>query len=502
MQSNGKSILATRFRAVGDCSPEQNVRPVLLPLIMQLLRGRAGPEAWRKAAKATVQAAQDLDKGCAQEALSLWRPPGQPKELPHERRARLQSWHFKLDVTDTGETLEKPPEGPGVTLWKSKTKPPSWVSQLPLPCFRDFCTSTSNRLAHRYCSTVRLMVSRLHQALSEVSQQAKHLVKERKHLDTALAKVRTALLTNRQSATVRGYRPQTEQAPDQVDALLQWERKELQKLKVRLEGDMAMSEKHLQALGKCQRSLGELCEERGRVLELMGQPLHRVLLESGRGSWLSLTRSSSPNVDRNPTPEPNPIGPYTPECAAAIEEARHLTVQSKKVLTVLKEDTVQATATLREAQAAIDGSLQRKMNETMALKVTWGRGLWEGIARLWGSPNSGVLRPGFQGPESSKYQETREKLTRPIVRVYQRHVGTQLPEANILTQGSTLLESSMQNTARNVERMQHTKKHLRSCIHDKQMGFDVDASIQRLRRRRMHPRNNMDEASQAMLLYK
>lgn len=61
---------------------------------------------------------------------------------------------------------------------------------------------------------------------------------------------------------------------------------------------------------------------------------------------------------------------HTPECAAAIEEARRLTVQSKKVLTVLKEDTVQATATLREAQAAIDGSLQRKMNETMALKVT------------------------------------------------------------------------------------------------------------------------------------
>ncbi|XP_006262905.2 tektin-like protein 1 [Alligator mississippiensis] len=478
-----------------SCHPSATMGPPA-----ELLQGRAGPEAWRKAAKATVQAAQDLHKGCAREALSLWRPPGQPKELPHERRARLQSWHFKLDVTETGETLEKPPEGPGVTLWKSKTKPPPWVSQLPLPCFRDFCTSTSNRLAHRYCSTVRLMVSRLRQALSEVSQQAKHLVVERKHLDTALAKVRTALLTNRQSATVRGYRPQTEQAPDQVDALLQWERKELQKLKVRLEGDMAMSEKHLQALDKCQRSLGELCEERGCVLELMGQPLHRVLLESGRDSWLSLTRPSSPNVDRNPTPEPNPIGPYTPECAAAIEEARRLTVQSKKVLTVLKEDTVQATATLREAQAAIDGSLQRKMNETMALKerlyMVMG-GMRSTLNRCQRFHDEMSITHGMtMGPESSKYQETREKLTRPIVRVYQRHVGTQLPEANILTQGSTLLESSMQNAARNVERMQHTKEHLRSSIHDKQMGFDVDASIQRLRRRRMHPRSTMDEASQ------
>uniref|UniRef100_A0A8C0GPX7 Tektin like 1 n=1 Tax=Chelonoidis abingdonii TaxID=106734 RepID=A0A8C0GPX7_CHEAB len=405
----------------------------------ELLRGRAGLEAWHNEAKATVQAAQQLRGRCWREALAQWRPPhppGQPQETPYERRTRLQGWRFKLDVTEAGETLEKPPEGPGITLWKSKMKPPPWVSQLPLPCFRDHCVSQSNGLAARYASAVRLVVSRLHQALTELNEQAKRLNLARQRLDAALAKVRTALLTNQQSALVRGHRPPAEQAPDQVDALLRWERKELQRLKVELEGDMDMSEAHLKALGNCQHTLSMLCQERGQVLELLGQPLRMVLLEAERESWLSLSRPSSPFVVRNPTPEPSPVGPYTPGMA-------------------------------------------------------------------WPAPPQGPLTalpepPSSPGPESSQYLEAREKLTRPLVRVYQRHVGTQLPEAQILTQGSVQLERSMQKTAANVQQMQATQRHLRASIRDKQTGFHVDASVQRLRRRRMHPRSSLVEACQLL----
>lgn len=45
-----------------------------------------------------------------------------------------------------------------------------------------------------------------------------------------------------------------------------------------------------------------------------------------------------------------------------------------------------------------------------------------------------ITRGFIKGPLSKNYLETREKLDRPLVRVYQRHVGTQLPEAKRLTQ--------------------------------------------------------------------
>ncbi|XP_067388074.1 tektin-like protein 1 [Emydura macquarii macquarii] len=471
----------------------------------ELLQGQAGPEVWRKEAKATVRAAQQLRGRCWREAVGQWRPPrppGQPPETPYERGLRLQGWRFKLDVTAAGETQEKPPEGPGVTLWKSKMKPPPWVSQLPLPYFRDLCASQSNGLAARYADAVRLVVSRLRQALTELNEQVKRLNLARQRLDAALAKVRTALLTNRQSTLVRGHRPLAEQAPDQADALLRWEHKLLQRLKVELEEDMAMSEAHHKALSGCRQTLGALCQERGQVLELLGQPLRMVLLEAGRDSWLSLSRPSSPFVVRNPTPEPNPVGPYTPECAAAIEEARRLTLRSKEVLATLRAATAQATAARHEAQAAIDGSLQRKMDETLALKerlyMTLGgmRSTLNRCQRFHGE--MGITQGMTMGPESSKYLEAREKLTRPLVRVYQRHVGTQLPEAEILTQGSVQLERSMQKAAANVQQMQATQRHLHASIRDKQTGYDVDANLQRLRRRRMHPRSSLGEASQLL----
>ncbi|KAH0630358.1 hypothetical protein JD844_013310 [Phrynosoma platyrhinos] len=483
-----------------------------------LLAGQVGAEKWHKNTLTTVRETTNLTKRCGKEALELWcpiPPPGQAEETPYERKLRKDTWKFKLDVLATGEVRRKPPEGPGVTLWKSKIKPPPWISKIALPCCRDFSTMKNNEFVAQYVRDTRLVVSRLRQALIEINEQFKTLVRLREQLDLMLDKVRQGLI------------------PDKVDALMKWEKKEFRKLKAKLEGTMAMLGNHLKvgnkteaedmdktphqhpiqaiittsihhhmelyklALGTCRQTLNTLCGERGRVLDLIPQPLRMVILGAGRDSWLALDRPSSPWVERNETPIPDPVGPFTPECAAALEEARRLTFLTKNVLLQVQKAINEAQDIRNTAHNAIENSLQGKRDETLVhkerLDMTLG-GTRSTLHRCQRFQHEMRITRGMAlGPESSKYLETRERLTRPVVQVFQRHVGTQLPEAAILNQSTAQLDRSIADTADNISHLKATQRYLRECIHDKQTGYEVDGSIKRLRQRRMHPHTTMKE---------
>ncbi|XP_060095286.1 tektin-like protein 1 [Heteronotia binoei] len=462
-----------------------------------LLTGKVGSEKWHKDNRNTVLQAKELTRDYGQQALDLWRAPGQPEETPYERKVRKESWKFKLDVSSTGEVNRKPPEGPGVTLWKSKLKPPPWVCKMALPCFRDYFNTKNNEYVSQYTRETRQVVSRMRQALAEINEQFKALVRERESLNTTLARIRQSLITNKQTQAIREHRPTLEKIPDKVDALMKWEKEELLKQKVKLEGVMAMSEDHLKALGTCRQALETACDERSRVLDLMPHPLRMVLLEAGRDSWLGLDRPSSPWVERNQTPNPDPIGPYTPECEAALDDARRLTFVSKDVMQKVKEAIKLAQDTRNTAYTTIANSLQGKRDETMRhkerLDMALGgtRGTLHRCKRFM--HEMCVTQGMTLGPENSKYLETREKLTRPMVQVFQRHVGTQLPEAAILNKSTALLDRSIKDTAKNIHNLQDTRQHLQQCIHDKETGYGVDGSIKRLRQRRIHPRTCLQE---------
>uniref|UniRef100_A0ACB8EGI7 Uncharacterized protein n=1 Tax=Sphaerodactylus townsendi TaxID=933632 RepID=A0ACB8EGI7_9SAUR len=406
-----------------------------------LLKGQVGSEKWHKDNSRTVQKANELTRDYGKKALNLWRPslpPGQPEETPYERKVRMDSWKFKLDVSASGEVKRKPPEGPGVTLWKIKVKPPPWVCKMAMPCFRDYFNTKNNEFMANYCRETRQVVSRLRQALVEINEQFKALVNERERLDAMLARIRQSLLTNKQTHVIRENRPTLEKIPDKVDSLMKWEKKELQRQKTKLEGVMAMSEDHLKALGACRQALQTASEERSHVLDLMPHPLRMVLLDAGRDSWLGLSRPSSPWVERNQTPKPDPIGPFTPECDAAIDEARRLTFVSKNVMLKVKEAIKEAQDIRNMAHNTIENSLQGKRDETLCHKGRLDLALGGTRSTLHRCQRfmheMSIARGMTLGPDSSKYLETREKLTRPTVQVYQRHVGTQLPEAAILNQ--------------------------------------------------------------------
>lgn len=47
-------------------------------------------------------------------------------------------------------------------------------------------------------------------------------------------------------------------------------------------------------------------------MELMNQPLDKVLEQAGRHSWVNISRVPTPRTQGLKTPPPDPVGTYTP----------------------------------------------------------------------------------------------------------------------------------------------------------------------------------------------
>ncbi|CAI9589346.1 unnamed protein product, partial [Staurois parvus] len=74
------------------------------------------------------------------------------------------------------------------------------------------------------------------------------------------------------------------------------------------------------------------------------------------------------------------------------------------------------------------------------------------------------------GPESSLDLSVRERLDRPLVRILQRHPGTQLPESTLISQGSAFLEQSLSKTQDRIGSLRVTQMKLRDDQENKLWG--------------------------------
>lgn len=79
-----------------------------------------------------------------------------------------------------------------------------------------------------------------------------------------------------------------------------------------LQADSLLSFSGSQALASCRDTLNFYCQERLQAVELMNQPLDKVLEQAGRHSWVDITRPPTPRTQGQKTPPPDPVGAYTP----------------------------------------------------------------------------------------------------------------------------------------------------------------------------------------------
>ncbi|XP_042526566.1 coiled-coil domain-containing protein 105 [Dipodomys spectabilis] len=479
--------------------------PVLLPPAAERPQDlRVGAPAWRAAALAASRRAQQLTERSGLEAVGMWQPADTGRD-PHlarhlSRAAHMEPWRFRVEMLKGGGTVERPPPGEGVTLWRGKTKPPAWSARLPLPLHRDARALQTAELVLAHARGARLTAARLGRAQGQINAQLQRVLRMREGCDRRLGEVRKGLLINEQSTRLRGFRHASEKIPDRVDSTLKWEKEELKAMKRKMEVDMEKTETLLKTLATCRDTLGFYCQERLQAAELMNQPLDKVLEQAGRHSWVDLSRAPTPRTQGLKTPPPDPVGAYTPDCAAALFEAKRLLMESKEALAELERGSSGLDEQQRQIGNRVNNTLLQKMRETLELKerINMTLGLMRGtIHRCTKFSQEMYMTCGIiKGPLLKTHMEAREKLDRPLVRMYQKHVGTQLPEATRLAQGTDQLHQHNTLMEKNLKELLATRDKLAGCLGAKEMGYQIDHSVVRLRRRQQNPHVGYEQAQQ------
>ncbi|OWF39564.1 coiled-coil domain-containing protein 105-like [Mizuhopecten yessoensis] len=364
----------------------------------------------------------------------------------------------------------------------------------PLPHLRDTVAQLSNDEIHRYTREVRIVVARLRESLLDTNEEIKALSRGREALEKSLEHTRKDIRLNKDSQDIRVSRPSKEREHDGADDLLNAERAHLLNCKKALEAQLKSVQQQLQVLDAARRRLFATLQERSRVLDLLNHALSSISntasCMAGPGSLHRSKTSLDGRLSRLAlaTTQADPLGPFTPEADQSLLDAEEARSRSGYLRRELKE-AIERTEKLKEAaHKSVNDGITQKLSETITLKQHLGVTLGEnrhGIHRAQRWYDATEKARGYTlGPVTSADMTTRERLDRPLVRVFHRHPGTQLPEAQeVIKNGGGLLQS-LTATSRNIGLLNLANIKLREDIKSKGVASSVDASIIRLRRRR------------------
>uniref|UniRef100_A0AAY4E652 Coiled-coil domain-containing protein 105 n=1 Tax=Denticeps clupeoides TaxID=299321 RepID=A0AAY4E652_9TELE len=336
-----------------------------------------------------------------------------------------------------------------------------FLTAVPPPFLRDRCAQDSAGLAACYTRGVRAAEGRLRRQAARVAAESTKLRREREHVEKMLRSLRRAALANRKGAEGRTWRPPaTETGRDGADHLLEVEKQDLKELKLQMESTLRDTLTQLQALSRCSGQLLAAAAERSRVLDLLPNS------------------SGSPTV-RGQTPEdPDPAGPFTPECKQVLESTKMVISQSESLREDVRQKIGAAIARQRAAHHLVNEGLGTKIAETIRLQVH----RLSFASRERCSPLATAM-----GPVSSGDLFCREKLDRPLVEAYQRHPAPKLPEPSDITQGMAVLRHHLDSSEKELAELRGVRLQLVEDLHGKKAAARVDSSIIRLRRRLVQP---------------
>ncbi|XP_055053017.2 tektin-like protein 1 [Misgurnus anguillicaudatus] len=348
----------------------------------------------------------------------------------------------------------------------------------PPPALREQSTVVSMGMAGDYMRVVREVEARLRKQAARVTQEGTKMEHQRERLEKLLRSLRKALLVNQQSSDGRMFRPATaETIRDVADDLLQCERRELNGLKQELETMLRKTMTQQQALAECSRQLLDCSFERSRVTELL--PQHGSLSAG-------VITHTSPLSQK-----PNPSGPFTPECKEALDCSSTILLESQQ----LRDNITQLMTRVCSKQTALHQSasdaLMKKIGETINLEqhlTLSSAATRQAIYRKQRQMEcAGYSLGKAMGPVCSADLFCRERLSRPMTRVYGRHSSAGLPESDLLTQGSSLLQKHLKSSGKEMAELQFVHRLLEDDRYGKRAAVSVDSAIARLRRRLPRP---------------
>ncbi|XP_076455333.1 tektin-like protein 1 [Babylonia areolata] len=362
----------------------------------------------------------------------------------------------------------------------------------PVPHIRDIVASLSNEQARRYFRDVRVVVSKLRESLLDTNEEIKSLTRGKEALEKALEHIRKDLKVNKDSQAIRTLRPNREKEHDGADDLLDAERAHLFNSKKLLEAQLKLVQEQLQTLERARRRIFAVLQERNRVVDLLCHANSSITNSTNPDKSRLDGRITTIDSRRLTTEDRDALGPYTPETDDALQDGAEARSRSAYLRKGLRDTIDRVEKLLRAAHKSVNDGLTKKVAETETLKqhldITHGENRHAiNRAKRW-FEETDRARGYTLGPMMNADLFTRERLERPIMKVFQRHPGNQMPDAQeIIKSGDGLLQS-LTATSRNIGLMCLTQYKLADDIRSKSAGSAIDASVIRMRRKKANHR--------------